>query len=177
MLRRLTLAIVVAGLVSPATAMAGGWATVGLSSTPDGLAPGEPWVVEIEVLQHGQTPLEGVQPKVTITEVGGGGKLSVAGEPTGRPGIYRAELDFPRGGTWEYAVSDGFGQTHTYPPVRIGQGAGDASTAAGREPGDGSGGTWARLGIAVAAGLLAFGLAMAAQRRRRERAGAPALER
>ncbi len=174
--RRWVIAIVVGALVAPATALAGGWATVGLSSTPDGLAPGEPWLVEIEVLQHGRTPLEGVQPEVTITEVESGAKQSVAAEPTDRVGIYRAELDFPRAGTWEYTVDDGFSQTHSYPPVRIGHRADGAVTPGQLESGDGSGAPWARLALAVAAGLLASGLALAAQSRRRTRAGAAALK-
>ncbi len=49
-------------LVLPAGALAGGFATVGLSSTPDGLAPGAPWNVELEILQHGRTPLDDVSP-------------------------------------------------------------------------------------------------------------------
>ena len=54
-------------LIAPA-AYAGGWATVGLSSTPAGTEPGTPWPVEITVLQHGVTPLEGVEPAVIITQ-------------------------------------------------------------------------------------------------------------
>ena len=175
MLGRWMLAIVVGALVAPATALAGGWATVELSSTPDGLGPGEPWVVEIEVLQHGQTPLEGVQPAVTVTEVDSGTKRSVAAEPTEGAGIYRAELNFPRAGTWEYTVNDGFSQTHSYPPVRIGHGGESAATPGRPESGGGSGAPWARLALAVAAGLLASGLTVAARRRRREPGGTAAV--
>lgn len=42
-------------LAVPAGALAGGWATVGLSSTPDGAAAGRPWHLELTVLQHGRT--------------------------------------------------------------------------------------------------------------------------
>jgi hypothetical protein len=44
-------------LIAPTTSLAGGWATVGLSSLPDGAQPGEAWVVDLTVLQHGRTPL------------------------------------------------------------------------------------------------------------------------
>ena len=40
-------------LASASTALAGGWATVKLSSSPKGLSAGDPWVVDIRVLQHG----------------------------------------------------------------------------------------------------------------------------
>ena len=61
--------VAAAGLLGlPAAAVAGGWATVSLSSTPDGLGPGQPWVVELEILQHGRTPLDGVEPSIVLTE-------------------------------------------------------------------------------------------------------------
>ena len=60
-MRRLLIALplLAVSVLAPA-ALAGGWATVGLSSTPAGTAPGEPWNVDITVLQHGRTPLEDV---------------------------------------------------------------------------------------------------------------------
>ena len=43
--------VAAAGLLGlPAAAAAGGWATVSLSSTPDGLRPGDPWNVELTIL-------------------------------------------------------------------------------------------------------------------------------
>ena len=60
--------VVAAGLLAlPAAATAGGWATVSLSSTPDDLGPGAPWSVEMTILQHGRTPLDGVEPSITLT--------------------------------------------------------------------------------------------------------------
>ena len=41
----LILAALAAALIAQATTLAGGWATVGLSSLPDGARPGEEWVV------------------------------------------------------------------------------------------------------------------------------------
>ena len=51
-----------------ATAFGGGWATVGMSSTPAGAKPGEPWVVDMTILQHGRTPLEGVRESAAAAE-------------------------------------------------------------------------------------------------------------
>ena len=68
-MRRITLVAALAlaaALTAPATSLAGGFATVGLSSLPDDARPGEPWVVDLTVLQHGRTPLEGVEPAMII---------------------------------------------------------------------------------------------------------------
>ena len=72
MRRHLIIATVtVAALVGAATALAGGWATVKLSSLPTGKAAGQPWVVDITVLQHGlaSQPLCCLSPTVTIRKV------------------------------------------------------------------------------------------------------------
>ena len=117
---RTALATVLVLLVAPASALAGGWATVGLSSVPDGTAPGEPWVVDLTILQHGrsETPLDGLRPMVHVVKADGSGRRSFAAKPTGRPGVYRASVIFESAGTWRYSVEDGFvGYTHRYPAV------------------------------------------------------------
>ena len=157
-------------LVLPGAAVAGGWAIVGLSSTPDAVAPGATWNVDIEVLQHGRTPLDGVEPTVTIAS--GEQSRTFTTRPTGTPGTYRASVTFPRAGTWSYVVDDGFSARHSYPPVRVGDGGGaTASAAVARD-------TVAleRLALAALAGLAAAGLALLAARgRRRRRLASPAL--
>ena len=155
---RWTTMLVIAGaLTLPASAVAGGWATVELSSTPDGLSPGQPWVVDLTILQHGRTPLEGVSPKVVISQAGGGEERSVAAEPTAAPGVYRARVTFPDTGRWRYAVDDGFTQVHTYPPIRIRDARPEPASAAGDDGGSGST-LWLGLLAALGAGLLAGGV-------------------
>ena len=156
-------ALVAAGLLaSPAAAMAGGWATVSLSSTPDGLGPGAPWDVEMTILQHGRTPLDGVEPSITLTNGATGKTEYVAAKPTGRPGVYEARAVFPDAGRWTYAVDDGFSRVHDYPAVTIG-GAASAPAAAG-----GDGFPWTALLVSLLAGLAAVGVT-AVLRRRRDR--------
>jgi hypothetical protein len=118
-MRRLLLAVGLLLVAAPA-AHAGGWATVTLSSTPAGAAPGTPWSVDITVLQHGVTPLRDVKPTVTIAS--GDVAKTFSAKPTGKPGVYRASVVFPTAGRWNYEVDDGFiSQTpHTYPAVQIG---------------------------------------------------------
>jgi hypothetical protein len=133
-MRKALIAVAAVALVTATTALAGGWATVKLSSTPKGLAAGEPWVVDITVLQHGnpKTPLCCLHPTVTVRKVASA-RLTAASlpqprifkaRPTGRTGVYRARVVFPTSGTWRYAVYDGFtmyggARTHTFAPVRI----------------------------------------------------------
>jgi len=154
---------IIALLALPAAALGGGWATVGLSSTPDGLEPGATWNVELDVRQHGRTPLSDVHPTVRITS----GVLSrtFATEPTGKPGVHRASVTFPRAGTWRYVVDDGFSRRHGYPPVRIEAGAAPAAAAAptGRAT------AYDRVALAALAGIAATALALALVLPRRRR--------
>ncbi len=157
-------------LLAPSTSLGGGWATVGLSSLPDGAQPGEPWSVDLTVLQHGVTPLEGVQPRVLIRGDGEAEKAFVA-KPTERAGVYRARVVFPAAGRWTYAVDDDFSQVHELGAVRIGAGGDEATVAAppadSGAPADSGGGVTltGALGIALGAGLLAALLTTAMRRR------------
>ena len=110
-----------AALIAAPSAFAGGWATVGLSSTPAGVQPGDPWDVSITVLQHGRTPLQDVQPTLTIRN--GDSSKTFAAKPTDKPGVYAASVTFPSAGQWTYEVNDGFitQQPHTFRAVQIGE--------------------------------------------------------
>ena len=116
MVRRVLIAVVALLVCAPA-AQAGGWATVGLSSTPQGTAPGQAWNVNVTVLQHGLTPLEGVTPLLTIRQ--GATSQTVKATKTGKPGVYRASVVFPRGGKWTYQIEDGFIHPAGVPTVRL----------------------------------------------------------
>jgi hypothetical protein len=149
----------------PAAASAGGWATVQLSSTPDGLKPGATWNVEVTVMQHGRTPLSNVHPRVTITS--GDVSRTFASTPTGRPGVHRASVRFPSAGTWRYVVDDGFSARHGYPPVRIGTAAGPQGAGVAVADASGAAIAYDRLALAALAGIAAAGLALLLPRRRR----------
>ena len=173
-------------LALPGAAGAGGFATVGLSSLPDGTAPGRPWHVTLTILQHGRTPLSDLRPSVRVASADGQTVRTFAARGAGRPGTYTVDVVFPSAGRWTYSIDDGFTQTHTYAPVAIGASASVpalASPAASRGPsgasaasagsGDGDGGNVpAALGAALAGGLLAA-LATALVLRRRRPGAAP----
>jgi YtkA-like len=120
-MRRLLVSLTLVALVLPAGALAGGWATAGLAP-PDDVGAGDTWNAQITVLQHGQTPLEGVEPSVTIKN--GSTSKTFAAMPTDEPGVYEAKVVFPTTGKWSYVVDDGFGQTHSFAPVSIDSGGG-----------------------------------------------------
>jgi hypothetical protein len=80
-------------------------------------------VVELTVLAHGRTPVEGGAPKVVVTKLGGRVRRTLDAEPTRRPGVYLARVVFPSPGWWRYTVYDNYaGARHTFAPVRIGEG-------------------------------------------------------
>lgn len=126
-MKRLLLAFVLVALAAPVGAFAGGWATAGLAAPPDDVGAGDAWNARITILQHGQTPLEGVTPTVTIRN--GPTVKSFKAKPTDEPGIYLAKVVFPSAGKWSYEVKDGFdtyggGQTHKFAAVDIGSAGG-----------------------------------------------------
>jgi hypothetical protein len=168
MRERLTLlAVAAVALAAPAAATAGAWATVELDSMPVGLAPGEPWRVELTILQHGVTPLEGVKPRVIVSKDGEAERRVFPARATSKPGVYRADVVFASAGTWTYAVDDGFMDMRTYPPVSIGKsGQERVAASAGPSGAGGDGPDWV-LAVAVAAVAgLAAALAAAIRRRR-----------
>ena len=162
-------ALATAGLLAvPASAAAGGWATVELSSTPEGVSADETWTVELTVLQHGRTPLDDVEPTVTVAKARGGESRSVTATPTGEAGVYRASVTFPSAGRWTYTVHDGFSREHSYPPVQIRTEG--ASGAPVLSAGNDEGSLWPPLAAALAAGIGAAGLTSVLRRRRDRRA-------
>jgi YtkA-like len=128
-MRKLLIAMVaVATLAVPGSVAAGGWATAGLGPPDDGLQAGDTWNARVTILQHGKTPLSGVEPTVRIRN-DKGTTLSFPARPTNEAGVYEAEVRFPSSGRWSYEVYDGFeqyggAQTHTFLPVEIAPGSG-----------------------------------------------------
>jgi hypothetical protein len=117
-----------AALAVAGTASAGGWATAGVSPPPDDPTAGSTWDAKITILQHGQTPLMGVHPTISLVGKGGERKTFKA-EATDEAGVYLAKVRFPAAGAWSYEVYDGFtqyggAQTHTFATISVGPGSG-----------------------------------------------------
>lgn len=170
-MRRLMLSLLVV-MLFPAVAMAGGWATVGLDSTPASVKPGDKWTPTIEVLQHGQTPLEGVEPAVVIIDAAGK-ETRFAATPTDKPGFYRVEVVFPKAGRYDYKVDDGFGNAgnpamHAFGAVTIGGPAAVAPPAARPTPAPDDGAfPWLTVLLAAFGAAVPAAIAIAMMRRRR----------
>ena len=112
------------GLLVPGVAKAGCMATVGLSSMPKpGHQAGEPWIVTVRVLQHGQRPMPDAKPEIRIRNAAG--KLfRFKAVKTKRVGSYRARVVFPAAGLYRLGVYDGFphaecARVHTFKSVVI----------------------------------------------------------
>jgi hypothetical protein len=162
-MKRLLIGLAVAAaLALPASGLAGGWATVGMSPPPDDMGPGQTWNAEMKILQHGVTPLENVQPVVMISN--GPTDKSFPAKPTGEPGVYVAKVVFPSRGEWSLRIDDGFSQTHSFAPVSIGGAAG---------AGSGDGFPTVTVTVVVAAMLALTALLYLLARRMRVRAPAP----
>jgi hypothetical protein len=119
------LAALVGALALSATAGGGGWAAVGFEPLPDGTSAGGTWSPTIFVKQHGVTPLEGLQPWVTIEDVKTGETAEYVATAASEAGVYEADVVFPGDGDWRVTIDSGFGDSRvTYGPVAIGQAGG-----------------------------------------------------
>lgn len=117
--------------VGAAPASGGGWATVALSSAPEGVRAGETWAAEITVLRHGVTPTDGAAPSLTIRNQETASSETFAAEPAGETGVYTARVVFPEAGQWGFEIDNGlaatgYGEsaTTTYAPVTVEAGSG-----------------------------------------------------
>ena len=74
-----------------------------LDPSPDGLAAGEPWDVEITV-READPSLWNVTPRSMITNTGTGESTTFDAEQTATPGVYRVRVVFPVEGSYAYEV-------------------------------------------------------------------------
>jgi hypothetical protein len=149
-MRRLALALAVAGLLSSsATAHAGGWANVKLSGLPP-VSPsaGQTWTVDLDIKQHGVTPMSDIRPAILL-RAADGTDTRFAARPTDKVGVYRATVRWPSG-RWTMHVDDGFTNAfpHKYPTIDV--------RPAAAAPAVADAGTSTLVWVAVAAGAVAM---------------------
>lgn len=117
MIKKLLIAAIAALAVAPA-AQAGCWATVKLSSMPEGRT----WNVLVTPLQHGRTSLPNARPRIEIRN-GTGPWTVFRAAKTAKTGVFKARVVFPSAGTWRFRVWDGFephcARFHSYAPFTI----------------------------------------------------------
>ena len=154
---RRVLALAAFALLAAPAALAGGWATVGVTLLPpNDIQAGDTWTPQVTVLRHGQTPTDGAKPSITISS--GGDSKTIALAPTGKTGVYSAKVVFPRAGTWSYAIDNGLeatgygmSQTSTYQAIVVG---GAVSSGFALPGGWATGATTALLLALLATGLV-----------------------
>lgn len=106
MFNRFRISIALALLLSVVLAIpafAGGWAVITLDELPTGVVAGEPLSVGFMVLQHGKTPMDGLDPTITVTSPQSE-SFVVHAKPDGETGHYAATLTFPVGGDWNWSI-------------------------------------------------------------------------
>jgi hypothetical protein len=126
MRKAIVLLAVGVALAFAGTASAGCWATVGVSPLPSAGQEQTTWKPQIQVLQHGRTPMADAKPTVIIENAQTGDRRTFdAALVNGSEGVYQASVVFPEPGTWSVAVNDGFpaeecAATHAFGNFAIG---------------------------------------------------------
>ena len=106
MVYRFRISIALALLLSVVLAIpafAGGWAVITLDELPTGVVAGEPFNIGFIVLQHGKTPMDGLDPTITATS-SNSESFVVHAKPDGETGHYAATLTLPKEGSWNWSI-------------------------------------------------------------------------
>ncbi|HEY8167461.1 MAG TPA: hypothetical protein VIF84_01990 [Candidatus Limnocylindrales bacterium] len=156
-----------ATLALAATVMAGGWATVAMTEPAEPPAAGASSVIELTVLQHGETAVSWPRITVVATNNTTGEVIRAEALPSaGQAGMYTASLTFPTDGAWAL--------TYTSPDLVM-EGSATLAVPAAPAPiaaSNADPGLVVALGGMIAAFLLVFG-ALVLRDRRADRAKQP----
>ena len=92
--------------VAPSSVSAGGWAVTQVDpfDTP---AAGEDVEVGFTILQHGETPVD-VDGVIIVVEAPDGDITEFTAESAGTVGRYRATIEFPESGRYQWSVIQGW---------------------------------------------------------------------
>jgi hypothetical protein len=94
-----TVALATSMLLTPAVA-AGGAATVSVVGPSTSPIAGVPWLLELEVLQHGITPIDWELVSLFARQPASGMVTAANGRPDGAVGRYVMDVTFPDAGDW-----------------------------------------------------------------------------
>jgi hypothetical protein len=70
-----------------------------LDELPRNIVAGRPLTISFTLLQHGRTPLDGLEPKI-IANLYKEQEFVLHAEPDGKPGHYTVTVTFPKEGEW-----------------------------------------------------------------------------
>jgi hypothetical protein len=112
--------VMVAVLLLPGTALAGGWAVTSFDQLPDEFQAGADYDLTYTILQHGQTPVD-VGPSQVVITAGNGQKTTFEATPLTAegPGRYAVSITFPESGTWTWEVRQGSFEPHEMGAIEV----------------------------------------------------------
>lgn len=87
-------------LAAASVAVAGGWAQVSALNLPPEPPVGQETTIELQVLQHGETPVSWPGLTVVATDAASGAVVRAVATATGPEGSYVAKIVFPSAGSW-----------------------------------------------------------------------------
>ena len=91
---------VLAVLALASVAVAGGWAQVTAKNVPADPPAGQETTIELNMLQHGMTPVSWPRLTVVATDAASGAVVRTEAQATGPEGSYVAKITFPSAGQW-----------------------------------------------------------------------------
>ena len=103
------MAVVVLLAFAP-VALAGGWATITIDEMPGQIRAGEPWSIDLTVLQHGQTPVHNLGPNIPVeptfvaTNAATGEEVVAVARPEKEVGRFTLEVTLPSEGEWAWTI-------------------------------------------------------------------------
>ncbi|MCG8353661.1 MAG: hypothetical protein MI924_38345 [Chloroflexales bacterium] len=138
-------AIVLPFLTMPLPALAGGWAVVTLDSTPADVRAEAAFNVGFTVLQHGKTPMQGLEPvisfwqlesavrgaglaMVSLAKPSPGDRVTLTAQEAGEAGHYVATITLPSAGVWQWEIA-AFGEPALMSPLQVGTALAKAAPA------------------------------------------------
>jgi mono/diheme cytochrome c family protein len=140
-------------------ARAGGWAVISLENLPAGVRSGQSFTVRFTVLQHGVTPLSGLEPMIEVENTATGTRLSFAAQSGTTAGLYEASLTLPEAGEWAWSIA-AFTMVQPMPAISVKPGP--ALPAGSPKPAASGNSPLPQLLVSLAAGLSAVILLAAA---------------
>jgi hypothetical protein len=136
-MKRLSSAVVTAALAATLVlgppAAAGGAATVTITGPTTGAIAGQPWALDVEILQHGVTPIDWEQVSLIGRNAVSGEVAAANGRPNGDVGRYVVAVTFPSAGDWtfEFGLRDLLVMNPAPVSVSVGAPSDEAVTEAG----------------------------------------------
>ena len=105
------LRVLVPGLLLPVfMSHAGGWAIITVDDLPDYAVAGTPVALSFMVRQHGEEPLNDLEPRIEAA-ASGSAKVVIPARPGVAKGRYTASVTLPHAGNWTLTIRSGFGRS------------------------------------------------------------------